>query len=173
MPSVDVRYSQETPWYLEHDGVHSEDAVGREESDVFEVLLLAGAVTMGIVGVGAALIHGLRKEAGIARRIKKSSPQTIGSFRDGTEGRIRGQASASETLRAPLSGRKCIAYELTVETKGFENDNIWGVRHRHSHAAEFTLEDESGSSASVVPEPVETWFTPDFLVNNGAERHSS
>lgn len=122
---------------------------------------------MGIAGAGAALVHALGKEAGIARRIKKSSPQTISSFRDGTEGRICGKVAASKILRAPLSGRECVAYELIVETKGFENDNVWGVRHRHSHATEFTLEDTSGHRVAVVPEPVEIWVAPDFLVNNG------
>ncbi len=73
---------------------------------------------------GVALYHLVfSKKARIHRRISKVKKKNIGDIRDGEIARVKGKVVyAGKTLIAPLSGRECVYFHITVKDSSSRHD---------------------------------------------------
>jgi hypothetical protein len=98
--------------------------------------------------LGAAMLLLTRawfdEAASTRRRLRRATPAAIAAFPDAGYRRIRGElALADRHLEAPLSGRRCAAYEVVIEQRA-PADNGWIVLDREVRVVPFTLTDASG-----------------------------
>jgi hypothetical protein len=94
-------------------------------------------------GLFAGYLRG-RGEPGLRRALMRVPPHPIAGFPDGQGGVILGKArDPAEALVAPVSGRSCLAYVVTVaEFNGLGWDEVL----RESRFTDFTLSDASGDA---------------------------
>jgi hypothetical protein len=84
----------------------------------------------------------LSKEAHIKRKIKHADGKRIADFKDGETARLVGEVQyLGKTLRAPLSGRKCVYYYVKVEEKSGGRNSTWSDLIEESKAADVILKD--------------------------------
>jgi hypothetical protein len=105
---------------------------------------LVAAAAMAILGVAGQMLWPTRRRR--IRRALAARPAPRVNAASGevrVAGRVRG---TGELLRAPLTGRTCVAYELLVETTSSTGDRTQ-LRFRvvsEQRACAFLVEDESG-----------------------------
>lgn len=80
-------------------------------------------IVIGGLIVIIALIHFYSKKSKILRELKKGPSKPINTVKDKEYARLHGQVEViDEPLIAPLSGRPCVYYHITVEQK---TDKSW------------------------------------------------
>jgi hypothetical protein len=94
---------------------------------------------------GAAVYYlGFNREAKINRLLHEYPRVSVKGFPDGGTGRITGRLGyAGEPIYAPISGRLCAFYEVTVEE---HSNDSWHQILREVHGVDFLLSDESGEA---------------------------
>ncbi len=97
-------------------------------------LMLGGFIVVTSIIIGVASNY-LSSKKRILRYLKKSPAKPINSVKNGERVRLHGSAKFLDIpLTAPLSGRKCVYYHVTVEQKGSKNS--W-----HGVISEFNNQD--------------------------------
>jgi hypothetical protein len=124
---------------------------------VFAVVLIGAVLALGGTGMcidGARLRDRRRAQAGVRREWTTRVCELRGSGEAKLEGTV---VTDGAELRAPFSGRRCVAYELTL----FDFDGVRPVLlARIAIARSFLLRDDTGI-AHVVPEPALVGIEPD------------
>lgn len=112
---------------------------------IVEVLVIGGAVG----ATAFALIRSYYSSASRhLRALRRKEIWPIGELPDGTVGRMIGTVrAAGATLKAPVTGRACVCYHLTVSTNTEDAHTIISDQQ----GVPFVLEDDSGR-ALVDPE---------------------
>jgi hypothetical protein len=100
----------------------------------------------------------LRERRTAQNGVRREWTTRVSDLRDRGEAKLEGTAVADGAeLRAPFSGRRCVAYELTL----FDFEGVRPVLlARIAVARSFLLRDETGT-AHVVPEPALVGIEPD------------
>ncbi len=79
------------------------------------------------------------------RALKAARRATAADLADGTTGRLAGVVTSDATLRAPLTGRPCVAYVARVEEKIARGDTKgWVERIHEVKGLPFTIDDGTG-----------------------------
>jgi len=105
---------------------------------------LAPLAVVALVASGAELAYRklfsrrARVKRALARRPDASAPHAEGASIRAT-GRVR---ATGGLLRAPLSGRPCVAYHLSV---GIQSQRLWSILFELRGGRTFSVADESGS----------------------------
>jgi hypothetical protein len=123
----------------------------------FAVVLIGVVVALG--GTGMCIDGGrLRERRAAQSGIKREWTTRVAELRDRGDAKLEGTVVTDGTeLRAPFSGRRCVAYELTL----FDFEGVRPVLlARIAVARSFLLRDETGI-AHVVPEPAYVGIEPD------------
>jgi hypothetical protein len=124
-----------------------------------EVVL--GLLALGALGLARAVYTEFFSRDARTARTLADRPRT--SIRDGADGlvRVTGRVRRhGELLRAPISGRPCIAYQLLVEN----DKDGWGKLLELRDARPFVIADETGEAL------VDTTAGPFHLALNSDER---
>jgi len=127
---------------------------------VFAVVLIGAVLALG--GTGMCIDGGRLRERRTAQAgVRREWTTRVAELRDGGDGKLaklEGTAvTDGGTLRAPFSGRRCVAYELTL----FDFEGVRPVLlARVAVARSFLLRDDTGI-AHVVPEPALVGIEPD------------
>jgi hypothetical protein len=124
----------------------------------FAVVVIAGVLALG--GTGMCTDGARIRDRKLAQwGVRREWTTRVADVRDGGDVKLQGTAIADDdgSLRAPFSGRHCVAYELTL----FDFEGVRPVLLvREAVARSFVLRDGSGS-AHVVPEPARVGIEPD------------
>jgi len=124
---------------------------------IFAVVLIAAVLALGGTGMcidGGRLRDRRRAQAGVRREWTSRVCELRGSGEAKLEGTV---VTDGAELRAPFSGRRCVAYELTL----FDFEGVRPVLlARIAVARSFLLRDDTGT-AHVVPEPALVGIEPD------------
>lgn len=135
----------------------------------FAVVVIVAALAVGGTGLatGSARIRDRLQARQAIRRVWTTRICDVG---DGGNFKLTGTAVTSDCdLRGPFSGRRCVAYELTL----FDFDGIRPkLLARVAFAQPFTLRDASGV-AHVVPEPARIGIEPDKRWRFEPKRHDA
>jgi hypothetical protein len=124
---------------------------------VFAVVVIGGVLALG--GTGMCTDGGrLRERRAAQKGVRREWTTRVAELRPGGDAKLEGTAVADEgELRAPFSGRRCVAYELTLfDFEGVRPVLLARVAVAHS----FLLRDDTGV-AHVVPEPALVGIEPD------------
>lgn len=124
---------------------------------VFAVVVIGAVLALG--GTGMCTDGGRLHERRAAQKgVRREWTTRVSELRPGGDAKLEGTAVADEgELRAPFSGRRCVAYELTL----FDFEGVRPVLlARVAVARSFLLRDETGT-AHVVPEPALVGIEPD------------
>jgi len=124
---------------------------------VFAVVVIAGVLALG--GTGMCTDGARLRDRKLAQwGVRREWTTRVADVRDGGDVKLQGTAVADDgEWRAPFSGRRCIAYELTL----FDFEGVRPVLlARVAVARSFVLRDPSGS-AHVLPEPARVGIEPD------------
>lgn len=124
---------------------------------VFAVVLIGAVLALGGTGMcidGGRLRERRRAQAGVRREWTTR----VSELRKSGEAKLQGTVvTDGAELRAPFSGRRCVAYELTL----FDFEGVRPVLlARIAVARSFLLRDDTGT-AHVVPEPALVGIEPD------------
>src|SRR2546423_4647432 len=124
---------------------------------VFAVVLIGAVLALGGTGMcidGGRLRDRRRAQAGVRREWTTR----VSELRSSGEAKLEGTVvTDGAELRAPFSGRRCVAYELTL----FDFEGVRPVLlARIAVARSFLLRDDTGI-AHVVPEPALVGIEPD------------
>lgn len=124
--------------------------------DPFGILLIVGAV--------AAIAWYFGKRQALTRRLKDAKAWSIGELPEDTLGKIVGVARpVGETLTAPISGRPCVFFEVSVvQDHGKSSSTII----HELQGVPFFLEDGTGR-ALVDPSGAEVVLEQDFSTSSG------
>ena len=95
------------------------------------------------------------------RALAKGKPVFVSEFNDNEFGKVIGVVSKGPTIVAPLSGRECVFYVITVEES---KDDHWVRVHFEQEHTEFSLVDSTGRAV------VKTKHIEAFLVNDHQKR---
>ena len=124
---------------------------------MFALVVILAVIAIGGTGLatGSRLIKDRRLARGGVRRVWTTRVASVG---DGGDIKLVGTAHPLDGgLRGPFSGRRCVAYELTL----FDFDGIRpALLARVAVAQPFLLRDGTGV-ARVVPDPVRIGIEPD------------
>lgn len=102
------------------------------------LLLLGLALITGVGGASWYFAPVQRRR----RRLRAALPWPVAELPEGVIGRVTGQARTLDgTLIAPLSGRRCLAYEITLHEN---THNSHRALAREARGIPFVLEDGSG-----------------------------
>jgi hypothetical protein len=104
--------------------------------------MLLAVFWVGFLGATAIVIV-------VSHRRKMVPLIPIGEAPDAAPVRIAGRVTADNALRAPLSGRPCTCYYVSVVTEGSRRRTRW----RFQDAAEFQLVDATGTASVPVDRP--------------------
>jgi hypothetical protein len=133
---------------------------------IFAVVLIGAVLALGGTGMcidGARLRDRRRAQAGVRREWTTRVCELRGSGEAKLEGTV---VTDGAELRAPFSGRRCVAYELTL----FDFEGVRPVLlARIAVARSFLLRDDTGI-AHVVPDPALVGIEPDKRWRYEAER---
>jgi len=124
---------------------------------VFAVVVIGAVLALG--GTGMCTDGGRLHERRAAQKgVRREWTTRVSELRPGGAAKLEGTAVADEgELRAPFSGRRCVAYELTL----FDFEGVRPVLlARVAVARSFLLRDDTGT-AHVIPEPVLVGIEPD------------
>jgi hypothetical protein len=124
---------------------------------VFAVVVIGGVLALG--GTGMCTDGGrLRERRAAQKGVRREWTTRVSELRPGGDAKLEGTAVADDgELRAPFSGRRCVAYELTL----FDFEGVRPVLlARIAVARSFLLRDDTGT-AHVVPEPAFVGIEPD------------
>jgi hypothetical protein len=118
---------------------------------VMLTILLTGVACVAITCVAAGVVQVKAKDAATRRALKLSKRIAIGKIRDGATVKICGRlAYAQVPLVAPLSGRRCAAWEVvvarkvTTETLRGGGGTRWEELISEQRSQDFTLDDGTG-----------------------------
>ncbi len=91
------------------------------------------------------LFYFFNTEAKIKRKFKNANPKKIGDFKNGEVAKLLGVIhSVDDYLIAPLSGRQCVQYHVTVEKKTKSNNGgNWHTLINDTNACKFLIRDEN------------------------------
>jgi hypothetical protein len=123
----------------------------------FAVVVIGGVLALGGTGMCTDGSR-LRERRAAQKGVRREWTTRVSELRPGGDAKLEGTAVADEgELRAPFSGRPCVAYELTL----FDFEGVRPVLlARVAVARSFLLRDDTGV-AHVVPEPVFVGIEPD------------
>ncbi len=111
----------------------------QDGSNTVAFLVLAGlAVSAGALFWPALL----GAQARARRRLRRFPLVPISAITSGAVARARGRARVTRPLKAPLSGRACVYYQLSARRHGARLETILADE---KSSAEFTVEDASGA----------------------------
>ena len=133
---------------------------------VFAVVLIGAVLALG--GTGMCIDGGRLKERRTAQAgVRREWTTRVAELRDRGEAKLEGTVvTDGAELRAPFSGRRCVAYELTL----FDFEGVRPVLlARIAVARSFLLRDDTGT-AHVVPEPALVGIEPDKRWRYEADR---
>ncbi len=89
-------------------------------------------------------------EARNRRALRKAESTQIGDFVDGSFGKIIGEVIAKgTTLRTPLSGRRCVYYNVSIQAEVRSEDAQgmkWRQLYKDESAQNFLIKDQSGTA---------------------------
>jgi hypothetical protein len=136
---------------------------------IFAVVLIGAVLALGGTGMcidGSRLRDRRRAQAGVRREWTTR----VAELRSSGEAKLQGTVvTDGAELRAPFSGRRCVAYELTL----FDFEGVRPVLlARIAVARSFLLRDDTGI-AHVVPEPALVGIEPDKRWRVEADRASA
>jgi hypothetical protein len=107
-----------------------------------ESLVVIGVVAVfGAIALGHLAFH---EDARVRRALRKAPKLAIGAFPEGSPGRIVGAVAPGETIEAPLSGRRCVYFEVIVEEKAGGKNKHWRRRVREATGIPFVVSDGTG-----------------------------
>jgi hypothetical protein len=124
---------------------------------LFAVVVIGAAFALG--GTGMCTGGARLRERRLAQHgVRREWTSCVSDLRPGLDAKLQGTVvTDGDELRAPFSGRRCIAYELTL----FDFDRMRPVLlARIAVARSFLLRDDTGV-AHVVPEPAFVGIEPD------------
>lgn len=124
---------------------------------VFAVVLIGAVLALG--GTGMCIDGGrLRERRQAQAGVRREWTTRVSELRERGEAKLEGTVvTDGAELRAPFSGRRCVAYELTL----FDFEGVRPVLlARIAVARSFLLRDDTGI-AHVVPEPALVGIEPD------------
>jgi hypothetical protein len=124
---------------------------------VFAVVVIGAMLALG--GSGMCTGRARLRERRLAQNgVRREWTSRVSELRPGRDAKLEGTAVTDGVeLRAPFSGRRCVAYELTL----FDFDRMRPVLlARIAVARSFLLRDDTGV-AHVVPEPAFVGIEPD------------
>ena len=133
---------------------------------VFAVVLIGAVLALG--GTGRCIDGGrLRERRAAQKGVRREWTTRVSDLRDRGEAKLEGTVvTDGAELRAPFSGRRCVAYELTL----FDFEGVRPVLlARIAVARSFLLRDDTGI-AHVVPEPALVGIEPDKRWRYEADR---
>jgi hypothetical protein len=107
-----------------------------------ELVLLVG----GLAGfIGWAVWYYAERQT-IRRQLRKTPTKRINELGDDELGKVVGRARAlEEALLAPLTGRRCVYFEATIEEhRSSGKSSYWKTIIREKRGVPFMLEDDSG-----------------------------
>ncbi|HEX5062076.1 MAG TPA: GIDE domain-containing protein [Kofleriaceae bacterium] len=97
-------------------------------------------LTVGVVGAGAVVFTLFTGNERIRRTLRNMPAKKIGELSDDERAKIVGRVRAlGEALEAPISGRRCVAYSVSVVEQEQNASHI-----RETKAVAFVVEDGSG-----------------------------
>jgi len=107
----------------------------------------AGYVVIAVAALAIVLaIAWFVGERRIKRTIASAPHRAIAALSDGAVARVAGKVvlASAETIRAPLSGRACVFYEIRVQEWMQQTHGYWRETVHELRGVPFTLEDDSG-----------------------------
>lgn len=122
--------------------------------------------TLILLGVGlTALVWYFGKRQQLLRRLEEAKPWSLAELPEDTFGKVVGATRpVGETLTAPISGRPCVFYEVTVRQDHGKSSST--IVHE-LRGVPFFLEDGSGR-ALVDPRGADVVLTQDFSSSSGS-----
>lgn len=134
-----------------------------ENSD--NILLALGLLIM--MGVVIFIALYFSKKAVIMRTLQKQPKTAISSLQENQKAKIIGKAKPiSEILMAPLSGRRCVYYNVIVEKKTGGKNSHWKDIINDEKEQDFILESYSGE-AIVKMKDYKSYFVADKKYKSG------
>jgi CBS domain-containing protein len=108
-----------------------------------------------VVGLVVALVAALlliraaaasmSEEKELERQLRAAPRSTAFELADGATGRLAGVVTSDATLRAPLTGRPCVAYVVRVDEKrSNRRSSPWRQRLHEVRGVPFTIDDGTG-----------------------------
>jgi hypothetical protein len=128
------------------------------------VTLLIVAVAFGTVGLLYASWY-RSDEQRVRRTLRGTSKSSIAELPEGKPGRIVGRVAPGATIEAPLSGRRCVYFEVTVHEDPGGDDAVRLFAHEAA-GVPFVIEDGSGR-ALIDPRHVRLALTIDRRTESG------
>jgi hypothetical protein len=109
-------------------------------------LMLGIGLTVLVVGVLiAAAAWSMSERRVLERQLRETPAVTAAGLEVGSKGRLAGVVTSDATLRAPLTGRPCVAYVACVEEKRSDRTTSpWVERIHEVRGVPFTLDDGTG-----------------------------
>jgi hypothetical protein len=130
---------------------------------------MAILIAIGLLALVAALATGSwRERARLARQLREAPRVDIGALAEGAPARIIGAVVADETLRAPFTGRPCVAYVAEVDeyvSRG--KSHRWESRIHEVRHLPFVVDDGTGR-ALVDPGQAKLLVEIDTTTRSGA-----
>jgi hypothetical protein len=135
------------------DGILLAARSGRSSSGGTAVIV----VVLGLAVVAVALFWWFDAKRRVLRRLRRVPVRSIRDLMAGSDGRVIGSVCEHETtLKAPLSGRRCVYYSVIVRAKSGKH---WRTIIEEGRGVPFVLEDGSGR---VLIDPVRAEVALDF-----------
>jgi CBS domain-containing protein len=109
-------------------------------------IVLGLAVTVVVVGVLIrAAATSMSEAEQVERELRLAPRATALGLADGASGRLAGVVTSDATLRAPLTGRPCVAYVVRVDEKRADRRwSRWRERLHEVRGVPFTIDDGTG-----------------------------
>jgi len=129
--------------------------------------IIAG--TVGLIAVGGVifLVIYFSKKAIVIRALQKQPKTAISSLQENQLAKIIGKAKPiKEVLYAPLSGRKCVLYSVTVEHKTSGKNSHWRKIINDEKVHDFLIESYSGK-AIIKMKDYKSYFVADAVYKSG------
>jgi len=125
-------------------------------------------VVVPIVVVVLVLVWFFSADQQIRRRLRNAPRVDIAALGDGQEARVVGRVVPMQTMAAPLSGRPCVFYDITVEQyrSNGRSSGSWHTILRERRGVPFLVEDGSGR-ALVDPEGAQIAVVHDSTTRSG------
>lgn len=107
--------------------------------------LLIVLIVLAVVGVFAILRYLGSDKYAVRKSLESTARTSIRELREGTLAKIEGKvATIGAPLRAPLSGRACVAWEVVVEENTGGKNSHWVERVHEREARDFVIDDGAG-----------------------------
>lgn len=131
--------------------------------DLFGIFLIIEIIIV-VTIIASAIVS---SKLVVTQDLKKENKVSIKNFEDGATGKIVGQVSRyKKILKSPLSGRKCVFYQIYVQQK---NNSNWNTVIREFKCTDFLL-NEDGYKALIKVEDIKGFLHKDIEWNSGISK---